>query len=32
MSVLEVKNIKKCFGRNHVLRGIDFTLIVGRFR
>ena len=29
MSVLEVKNIKKCFGRNHVLRGIDFTLDKG---
>ena len=29
MSVLEVKNIKKCFGRNHVLRGIDFTLEKG---
>lgn len=29
MSVLEVKNIKKSFGRNHVLRGIDFTLDKG---
>ena len=29
MSVLEVKNIKKCFGRNHVLKGIDFTLDKG---
>ena len=29
MTVLEVKNIKKSFGRNHVLRGIDFTLEKG---
>ncbi len=29
MTVLEVKNINKSFGRNHVLRGIDFTLDEG---
>ena len=29
MTVLEVKNICKSFGRNHVLRGIDFTLEKG---
>ena len=29
MSILEVKNICKSFGRNHVLRGIDFTLDQG---
>ena len=29
MSILEVKNINKSFGRNHVLRGIDFTLEQG---
>lgn len=30
MTVLEVKNINKSFGRNHVLRGIDFTLEKGQ--
>ena len=30
MTVLEVKNICKSFGRNHVLRGIDFTLDKGQ--
>ena len=30
MIVLEVKNINKSFGRNHVLRGIDFTLEKGQ--
>ena len=29
MEILEVKNICKSFGRNHVLRGIDFTLEKG---
>ena len=29
MAILEVKNINKSFGRNHVLRGIDFTLEQG---
>ena len=29
MAILEVKNINKSFGRNHVLRGIDFTLEKG---
>lgn len=29
MTVLEVKNLNKSFGRNHVLRGIDFTLDEG---
>ncbi|MBQ9472549.1 MAG: amino acid ABC transporter ATP-binding protein [Ruminococcus sp.] len=29
MTVLEVKNLYKSFGRNHVLRGIDFTLDEG---
>ena len=29
MAILEVKNICKSFGRNHVLRGIDFTLDKG---
>ena len=29
MTVLEVKNIYKSFGRNHVLRGIDFSLDQG---
>ena len=29
MAVLEVKNINKSFGRNHVLRGINFTLDKG---
>ncbi|WP_407382463.1 amino acid ABC transporter ATP-binding protein [Ruminococcus sp.] len=29
MAILEVKNICKSFGRNHVLRGIDFTLEQG---
>ena len=29
MTVLEVKNINKSFGRNHVLRGIDFSLDQG---
>lgn len=30
MTVLEVKNINKSFGRNHVLRGINFTLEKGQ--
>lgn len=29
MTVLEVNNLYKSFGRNHVLRGIDFTLDEG---
>lgn len=29
MAILEVKNLNKSFGRNHVLRGIDFTLEKG---
>ncbi len=29
MSVLEVKNIKKCFGKTEVLKGIDFSLEKG---
>ena len=29
MAILEVKNLQKSFGRNHVLRGIDFTLEQG---
>ena len=29
MAILEVKNIYKSFGRNHVLRGIDFELEKG---
>ena len=29
MAILEVKGINKSFGRNHVLRGIDFTLEKG---
>ena len=29
MTVLEVKHLYKSFGRNHVLRGIDFTLDKG---
>ena len=29
MAILEVKNIYKSFGRNHVLRGIDFNLEQG---
>ena len=29
MAILEVNNIRKSFGRNHVLRGIDFTLEQG---
>ena len=29
MAILKVKNINKSFGRNHVLRGIDFTLEQG---
>ena len=29
MAILEVKNIYKSFGRNHVLRGIDFDLEMG---
>ena len=29
MAILEVKNLNKSFGRNHVLRGIDFDLEKG---
>ena len=29
MAILEVRNINKSFGRNHVLRGIDFSLEKG---
>jgi len=29
MAALDVKNIKKCFGKNEVLKGIDFSLETG---